>query len=183
MKSRFGSYVCACIFAVFNALLGATSYAQEKYSYNHSSPPETSRYIRDHSIDVDDVPGHKVRVVEIQRIYTKDHPVIMGTKVLETWFRGFTDYIGSAGPGHGYDTWIMEDGNKLFLESIFLSTTEPTATGSRRGTSHATLRFVGGTGKFSSIQGTLTSSTEFDTDPKSGYNRPKGRGEYWFVTQ
>jgi hypothetical protein len=121
--------------------------------------------------------------VEIQRTYTKDHPLIMGTKVVETWFRGFTDYIGGAGPGHGYETWILEDGNKLFLEVVFVSSTEPTATGSRRGTSQGAFRFVSGTGKFLSIQGTLTSSTEFDTDAKAGYNRPTVRGEYWFSKQ
>jgi hypothetical protein len=181
MKSKFALYVFACIFAMFNALLGATSYAQEKYSFNHSSPPETSRYIRDHSIDVDDVPGHKVRIVEIQRTYTNDQPVIMGTKVVETWFRGFTDYVGGTGPGHGYETWVLEDGNKLYLELIFLSSTEPTATGSRRGTSRASFRLIGGTGKFAPIQGTLTSSTEFDTDPKAGYNRPTIHGEYWIA--
>ena len=181
MKNRFWSYVAAFMFTMVGVLLGATCYAQEKYSYSHSSPPQASRYVHEYIIDVDDVAGHKVRIVEVQRTYTKDHPVIMGTKVVETWFRGFTDYIGGNGPGHGYETWILEDGNKLFLESIFLSSTEPTATGSRRGTSHSTGRFVGGTGKYSSIQGVLISSVEFDTDPKTGYNRPAGRGEYWFA--
>src|SRR3989442_1095610 len=156
MKNRFWSYVAAFMFTMVGVLLGATCYAQEKYSYSPSSPPQASRYVHEYTIDVDDVPGHKVRIVEIQRTYTKDHPMIMETKVVESWFRGFTDYIGSGGPGHGYETWILEDGNKLFLESVFVSSTEPTATGSRRGTSHFTSRFVGGTGKFSSIQGRLT---------------------------
>jgi len=163
------------------SLLATPCLAQEKYPYSHASPPQASRYLRDHSIDVDDVSGHKVRVVEIQRTYTQDHPVIMGTKVMETWFRGFTDYIGGTGPGYGYETWMMEDGNKIFVESKFLSTSEATASGSRRGASHGTARFAGGTGKFSSIQGAFTSTVEFDSDPKSGYNRPASRGEYWFA--
>jgi hypothetical protein len=168
----------------FVALLSlAPCYAQDKFSYSHSSPPDVSKYIRDYSIEVDDVPGHKVRIVEIQRTYTKDHPKFMGTKVLETWFRGFTDYGSNGGPGHGYETWILEDGNKVFLESVFLSSTEASPTGSRRGTSYATSRFVGGTGKYASVRGNLTATTEFDNDPKTGYNRPNTRGEYWLMNQ
>ena len=171
------------VFAVIALLSVAPCNAQQKFVYSHSSPPDASKYIRDYSIDVDDVPAHKVRIVEIQRTYTKEPPTIMGTKVVETWFRGFTDYGSSGGPGHGYETWILEDGNKVFLESVFLSSTESTPTGSRRGTSHSTSRFVGGTGKYASIRGNLSASTEFDNDPKTGYSRPSSRGEYWLMNQ
>ncbi len=177
------SFVGGCVFAVVAVLASPPSIAQQKFSYSHSTAPDTSKYLRDYSIEVDDAPGHKVRIVEIQRIYTKDHPMVMETKVLEMWFRGFTDYGASGGPGHGYETWILEDGNKIFLESVFLSSTEATATGSRRGASHSTVRFVGGTGKYATIRGSLNSSVEFDSDPKTGYNRPTSRGEYWFANQ
>ena len=171
------------MFAFIVLLSISPLYAQEKFSYSHSSPPDASKYIRDHSIEVDDVAGHKVRIVEIQRTYTKNHPTVMGTKVLESWFRGFTDYGSNGGPGQGYETWILEDGNKVFLESVFLSSIESTATGSRRGTSYATSKFVGGTGKYAAIRGSLSATTEFDTDPKTGYNRPNSRGEYWLINQ
>jgi len=173
--------IAAYLLAVLAALATAAAHGQEKFTYNHAAPPDASKYIKDHSIDVDDVPGHKVRIVEIQRTYTKDHPTIMGVKVLEMWFRGFTDYGANGGPGYGYETWVLEDGSKIFLESKFLSSTEPTASGSRRGRSFATDRFVGGTGKYATIRGSLTSSAEFDTDPKSGYNRPISKGEYWLA--
>ena len=163
------------------AVVPGSSYAQEKYQYSYSLPPASSRYVQDHSIDVDDVTGHKIRIVEIQRTYTKDHPMVMGTKVLEAWLRGFTNYVGAGGPAHGYETWVLEDGSKIFLEWTSLSATEASPTGSRRGTSHATGRFVGGTGKFVSIRGTLNTTVEFDTDPQAGYSRPTGRGEYWFI--
>jgi len=175
------SWFGACVFALVAAFGSAQCYAQQKFTYSYSMPPDTSKYLKDYSIEVDDVPGHKVRIVEIQRTFTKDPPAIMGTKVLEMWFRGFTDYGANGGPGHGYETWILEDGNKLFLESVFLSSTEATATGSRRGTSTSTVRFVGGTGKFASIRGSFSSSVEFDSDPKNGYNRPTSRGEYWLA--
>jgi hypothetical protein len=179
VKNILSTFIGGCVFTIAIAL-AHPCYGQQKYSYSHSSPPEASRYIHDYSIEVDDVPGHKVRIVEIQRTYSKDHPIIMGTKVIEMWFRGFTDYGSNGGPGHGYETWILEDGNRLFCESIFISSTEASATGSRKGTSTSTLRFVGGSGKYASIRGNISSSVEFDNDPKTGYNRPSSKGEYWF---
>jgi len=181
MVRKFSSYTAACAFGLICMVSGASCHAQQKYLYNYSSPPDSSRYVHDYSIEVDDVPGHKVRIVEIQRSFVKDPPTILGTKIVETWFRGFTDYRDGAGPGHGYETWTLEDGNKVFLESVFASVSEPTASGYRRGEAYATARFVGGTGKFAFIQGTLTSKTEFDNDPNAGYNRPSTRGEYWLA--
>jgi hypothetical protein len=78
---------------------------------------------------------------------------------------------------------MLEDGNKLFLDVVFLSYIESTASGSRRGTSYATFKFVGGTGKYAGLRGSLSATTEFDSDPKTGYNRPSARGEYWLVDQ
>lgn len=183
MITRIWTRAVVALLSLAPVVVPVSSYAQEKYPYSYSSPPQSSRYVQDHSIDVDDVAGHKIRIVEIQRTYTKDHPTVMSTKVVESWLRGFTNYIGGGGPAHGYETWVLEDGNKIFLEWTSLSSTEPTSTGSRRGTSYATARFVGGTGKFVSIRGTLNTTVEFDTDPKAGYSRPTGRGEYWFAKE
>lgn len=182
MMNRLYS-VAALSHLALNAVASASSYAQERYQYSYSLPPASSRYVQDHSIEVDDVASHKIRIVEIQRTYTKDHPLVLGTKVTETWLRGLTNYVGGGGPAHGYETWVLEDGNKIFLEWTSLTSTEDSPTGSRRGTSHAAARFVGGTGKFVSMRGTLNMTVEFDTDPKAGYSRPTGRGEYWFIKE
>src|SRR5690349_14361431 len=61
---------------------------------------------------------------------------------------------------------------QIFLESTFLCSTESTATGSREGTSYATARFVGGTGKYAGIRGSLSSTTEFDTIPRHATTGP-----------
>lgn len=180
MRTRL-SLLAGCSLVLIAVTTSVPCLAQQKYAYSHASPPDSSKYVRDHSVDVDDAPAHKVRVVEIQRTYTKDHPVIMGVKVLETWFRGSTDYGSNGGPGHGYETWILEDGNKVFLESTFISAIETTATGSRKGVSSSTIKIVGGTGKYAALRGTLHGTAEFDTDPKNGYNRPSTRGEYWLT--
>jgi hypothetical protein len=165
------------------ALTTLPSHAQQKYTYFHNTPPDSSRYVREHVIEVEDMPGHRVRIVEIQRTYTRNHPTVAGVKVVEEWFRGYTDYRASGGPGRGYETWILEDGNKVFLEDQFTSMVEVTASGSRRGASYGVQHFSGGTGPFNGIRGTINSATEFDTDPKTGYNRPSSRGEYWLPVQ
>ena len=168
--------------ALLTLCLAGMASAQQKYPYQHAATPQSSQsqYIQQHSIEVGDIPGHQIRIVEIQRRYTSDHPMVMGTKVVETWTRGFSDYVNGIGPAQGYTIWVLEDGNKFFTEWRGTSYSEATSTGARRGTYHGTWQFVGGTGKFATIRGVGTSDTEFDTDPKTGYNRPVDRGEYWF---
>jgi hypothetical protein len=169
-------------------LIGATAlsatnsvWAQEKYQYSYSVAPASSRYVQRYNIDVRDLPGHEIVIYEIQRTYTSDQPVIMGLKVLETWGHGFTDQINGVGTSEGYNTWILEDGSKVFAEFHGTVYGELTNTGFRRGTYHGVSRFVGGTGRFAAIRGALTDDVEYYTDPKTGYNRPVSRGEYWFV--
>lgn len=107
--------------------------------------------------------------------------MLMGLKVLETWSYGFTDQVDGVGPTEGYTTWVLEDGSKVFSEFHGTVHGELISTGFRRGTYHGASRFVGGTGRFAGIRGTLTEAVEYYTDPKSGYNRPVSRGEYWLV--
>jgi len=163
--------------------LSATSgaWAQQKHQYSYSAVPASSRYVQRHKIDVGDLPGHEIVIYEIQRTYTSDQPVVMGVKIVETLSYGFTDQVNGVGPSQGYNTWILEDGSKIFAEYHGSNYGELSSTGSRRGTYHGAARFVGGTGRFAAIRGTLTDDVEYDTDPKTGYNRPVTRGEYWLV--
>ena len=84
----------------------------------------------------------------------------------------------SAGPGVVRE--IADVGNKVFLEWNGTAYSEPTATGSKRGTFNGATKIVGGTGKFAKIRGVLTDAVEFDTDTQKGYSRAAHRGEYWF---
>ena len=171
------TWFCAAVVTLFVAGIAS---AQQKYPYNQSSAPQSSRYVQQHIIDVGDIPGHQIRIYEYQRMHTADHPVVMGTKVVEQWVRGSSDYVNGVGPTQGYETWVLEDGSKIFSEFRGTSYSEATSTGSRRGTFHGTVRLIGGTGKYATIRGVMTSDTEYDTDPKTGYNRPVSKGEYWF---
>src|SRR5262245_49189968 len=97
----------ATILLVFG-LASPALQAQEKFKYEYTAP-QSSKYLQEHVIDADDMPGHKLRIVEIQRTYTKNNPTIMGVKVLEQRQTAFTNYVNGAGPVIAYETWSMED--------------------------------------------------------------------------
>ena len=169
-----GAWIVAAFF------LGSV-WAQEKHSFSMTSEGVKGRYIQQSMIDVDDVPGHQIRILEIQRtIAPENQLVIDGERIVEMWGRGYSNYIRGIGPTWGYNTWITDKGNKIFLENSGSSETQPTETGSKRGVYNGTSKFVGGSGRFSKIKGYLVEITKFDTDPKNGYNVSDSHGEYWF---
>jgi len=166
---------------IFAALFSGSGFAQQKHPIAISGESAKSRYVQQLAIDVDDVPGHQVRVLENVRIFPADkQPIVDGERIVEWWGRGLSNYVGGVGPVWGYNTWITDKGNKIFFEFSGTSESQPTETGSKRGTYHGTSRFVGGTGRFSKIRGYLVEVTKFDTDPKAGYVVAESRGEYWF---
>ena len=163
------------------ATLSCPAWAQQKHALTMSGEGMKGRYVQQHIIDVDDVPGHQVRNFEIQRTYSPDNqPVIEGERVVEAWVRGYSNYTSGVGPVWGYTTLITDKGNKIFIEGIGTSETQATDTGARRGTYHGTSRFTGGTGRFAKIRGLFVDVSKFDTDPKTGYNTLDSHGEYWF---
>jgi hypothetical protein len=155
--------------------------AQEKRSFSVSSTGTKSQYVQQLAIDVDDVAGHQVRVYEIKRTFSVGNaPLIDGVKVVEQWSRGWSSYIAGVGPAMGFYTYVMENGEKIFLEFTAATEAKISESGSKRGSSHSTAKIVGGTGHFAKIRGTEVEVTEFDSDPTNGYNRGSGHGEYWF---
>ena len=156
--------------------------AQQRYPIETAGEGQTaSKYTQQLAIDVGDVAGHQVRVVELMRNYSEETKLrIMATRVKESWLRGLTDYVNGSGPARGYSVWILDDGEKIFLQWDSISQSEPTATGSRKGSSEAVTRITGGTGKYKGIRGLMRDTVQFDTDPKQGYSRAVSKGEYWF---
>jgi len=168
----------ACVVA---ALIPGAIWAQEKHPVSISSEGAKTKFIQQLAIDVDDVTGHQVRVFENHRIYAADKQAkVAGERIVESFGRGLSNYVGGIGPVFGYTTLLTDKGNKIFLEFAGTSETRPTETGSKRGTYRGTARFVGGTGQFLGIRGYLVEEAKYDTDPKTGYNFGEFSGEYWF---
>lgn len=163
-------------------LIADVASAQQKYQIESKGEGQTgSKYTQQLAIDVGDVAGHQVRVVEIKRTYSEETKLaVMGVRVKESWLRGMSDYISGSGPARGYTVWALEDGERIFLSWDSVSQSEPSATGSRKGSSEAVTRISGGTGKYKGIRGLMRDSVQFDTDPNQGYSRAQTKGEYWF---
>ena len=145
-STLLGAWIVAALFL-------APVWAQEKHQLLISSEGAKSRYVQQHMIDVDDAPGHQIRV---------------------------SNYTDSIGPTWGFHTWITDKGSKIFSETYGTSESQVTDTGSKRGTYNGTTQIVGGTGRFSKIRGTLVELAKFDTDPTSGYSLADSHGKYWF---
>src|SRR5258708_37346811 len=138
------------------------AWAQQKFPINTTSEGVKSNYVQQHVIDVGDVTGHQVRILEVHRVHSMKQIVLDGVKVVEEWDRGFSDYTNGVGPARGYAIWVLEDGNKGFLEWHGTADSVLTASGSKRGTFHGSTKIRGGTGPFTKIPGGVADAIEFE---------------------
>ena len=152
--------------------------AQEKHKYSFVSPPGVSTYTQQHEIEVGDVPGHKVRLFEIRAKYADEAPRYAGVKVVEGWSRALSDLINGSGRSHGYAISILENGDKIFSRFETLVQTAVESDGSRKSSYTTVTTLTGGTGKFTTIRGTLRGAGT--TGFKTGLSGVKTDGEYWF---
>jgi hypothetical protein len=146
--------------------------AQEKQRISFKTSAENTKYTQQHSIEVGDVPGHHVRVYEIQRTFPNNPPMINGVAMKEQWTRAISDYTDNNGPGTTYGTYVLENGDKFFTRSALVA--QSTAPGKLTASTVGTI--TGGTGKFSGMQGTVR--TVNIADPKAGVNEGQTELEF-----
>ena len=169
--------VALAVILMFSLAAGQIS-AEEKHKYSFVTPPGTAVYTQQHEIEVGDVPGHKVRIYEIRTKYGDEAPRYAGVRVVETWTRAISDYTDGSGRASGYSISILETGDKVFSRSETLTHAVVASDGSRQGSYTSVATLTGGTGKFSTIRGTLLSAGGGDF--KVGLSNVKTEGEYWF---
>jgi hypothetical protein len=98
MKNSFSFRARIASAAVVVALAAAVdAVAQEKHKYSFKPPPGTSRYTETHLMDVGDVPGHQVRLAEVQSKYSGDAPSFDGVKVVSIRTVLVSDYTDGTG--------------------------------------------------------------------------------------
>ena len=137
-------------------LLAATaSVAQETSLVGFPTSADNTQYTRQHVIEVDDVPGHQIRVFAIRRTFPKDPPIIGGLALKEQ--------LSHSGTGNFYGTYVLENGDKFFTRSSLV------AHKAGAGLSSITVgRITGGTGKFATMQGEVR--TLVTSDQAAGIN-------------
>jgi hypothetical protein len=163
---------CMLSFASLNA------HAQEKIKYSFSGKAESSKYGQQHTIDVGDVPGHQLRVAELNVKYGADAPEFAGVKAVEIRTRLMSDYIDNSGRLTVYGVMHMANGDRIYQRQDGLTHTSVAADGSRKTSFSTVTTLTGGTGKFATIRGVLR-GTGF-ADFKAGTSGTSTEGEYWF---
>jgi hypothetical protein len=158
-------------------LLGqGTAWAQKKYTISRA-PSSSGQYLQQHAIDVDDAPGHQVRVYEIRNTYPEKDFAFAGVQVKESLVRGMSDYVNFSGPFTTYTVYTLEDGSKVFSRGTGTSQGVTNPDGSLVVKFSFVENFLGGTGKFKSMRGQVTGSGE--RAPVAKTLTVQSRGEYW----
>jgi hypothetical protein len=145
-------------------LLANQSVAEERQRVTFPASAENTKYTQQHVIEVGDLPGHQIRVFELQRAFPREQAPLFGGLVLkEQWVRGLTDYTDNSGSGNMYSMYVLENGDKFFSYSSIV------AHKAGSGLSAVTIgRTIGGTGKFATMQGEVRSLVT--ADPSAGIN-------------
>ena len=151
--------------------------AQEKCKWSGTSLAKDSKFTQQHVIDVGDVPGHQVRILELHRTPSNAKPNCEGLKVAESWNRGYSDYTNLNGRAWGYSTTVLENGDKIFGQWSGTTQTTFNADGTKKTLYTGITTFGGGTGKYRGVRGISREASVFD--PQTGFNENEWEAEYW----
>jgi hypothetical protein len=93
--NAFATLMTIALFCSATAAASRNTFAQEKQKVIVKVLPENSKFTQQHAINVEDFPGHQLRVFEIHRTFPDNPPIINGLKLVEQWNRGITDYTNT----------------------------------------------------------------------------------------
>jgi len=163
----------ACCVAAVALSLATGALAQQKQKVSYKVGAENSKYTQRHVLEGGDEAGHTIVAFEIYRKFGADGPSIAGSKLRETWSRGYGDYIDNNGISTNYTTYVLDDGDKFFA----LTRTMGQADAGGKRTTVAVGEIRGGTGKLAGMKGMVRSKGI--SDGKAGYNEQSSEIEYW----
>ena len=99
---------------------------------------------------------------QLHTTFTDAKPNCEGLKPTESENFISTDYTDRNGSLHGYIVTTYDNGDKIFQKQEGVSQTITNADGSKSSTLYAIVKYVGGTGKYKSIQGMARTTAAFD---------------------
>ena len=170
--TRLTLIIIAFTSCLATALPPNNAFAQHRLVFKVAA--EDTKYTQQHVIDVGDVSGHQVRLLEIHRTYSGNPPEINGIKIVESWTRGITDYNNNNGEGTIYGVYVLENGDKFFTRGALVATQSPEASTL---TAITVGPITGGTGKLARINGMARTTTS--ANPQAGVNETQVDIEYW----
>lgn len=169
--------VCASLF-----LLGQAAFAQQKFKYSYQLPADIKNvYKQVQTMDIGDVPEHRIRYAELQTVYPADKPapVYAGVRVKESNTVLIGEQISGSGTSSGYGVLSLENGDKIFSRVTLTLQSSVGEDGKPATKFDQVSHITGGTGKFKNIRGVLRSSGR--TDMRSSTSGNTTEGEYFFL--
>jgi hypothetical protein len=166
-----------------SVLAAAAASAEDRCKLSWESVAGTSKYTQQHNIDVGDIPGHKIGVAELHRTYPDAKANCEGYKFTESWHHFYRDVVDRNGRVWGYVVYILDNGNKIFMEMSGTLKTEVDADGTARTTYDGAGTWTGGTGRYASVRGIQREHLTVEYSPGSTEVRAssgKNDAEYWF---
>ena len=163
--------------AALTFFVNSVGWAQQRRELSYDFPVKTSKYTKQHVLDVGDVTGHQIRIFELHRTWLTTRPVINNQQIVESWEWGHSDYFDLNGLHYTYGFLVSSDGDKIFYRADGTSHTVVHRDGTRKSTYFGVVKYTGGTGKFLRIRGRLRYKGIFD--PKANLNEGGVEGEYW----
>jgi hypothetical protein len=104
---------CAALAALALALGAPDALAQQKHKCFFKAPPGVTKFVQTHLLDVGDVPGHQMRMVEVQTKFQDVSPDFDGVKVREIRGVLVSDYIAGTGDAVLHSVRTLENGDKV----------------------------------------------------------------------
>lgn len=180
MKTRITTLTI--LLSIFTLSVG---WAQQKRAIAFTAAPDSGEYLQDHRVEVGDVPGHIVRVIQVTWDVSQMEPVpsFNGVAVTAVTSSSMTDYYDFNGLGQGYLVFTLENGDKIFSDfngathTAFLDDGSPSS-------SHFSgiMTLTGGTGDFKGIRGLIRQVTDWNLATDKSHTQPTTfEGEYWFI--
>jgi len=174
-------FAAIAIFASSFVLAASEAWSQGKYKVKVDTPAAQTKYTYQHVLDVGDMPGHQVRMYEIQRTFGEKGPVYRGVRAIEEFNRGQSDMTNGNGRSWGYSVTVLENGDKIYGQFIGTIWTVEAEAGTKQTTFTGTGTYVGGTGEFKTMRGTNRSKSQIQmADGKVVSNQTETEGEFWF---
>jgi hypothetical protein len=170
--SKFGFAAIAAA-----AIFSGAAWGQQKQTLSFKVPASAAKYVEQHTIAVGDVPGHELRVFDLVRQLGSDGPMIAGSRVKEIRSVGYSDYTNLSGPGASYGIYTLENGDKFFTHTSIVSHAVELGSVRKGATNLTSGPIIGGTGKLSSMRGTVRNASVFN--PQTGSNESRFDVEYW----
>ena len=151
--------------------------ANEKCKIIKANPASDTEYTEQYVIDVDDMPGHQIRIFEIHNFYEDPIENCEGLLELERISWGNSDYTNGVGQVRGYQISIFNNGDKIFSTWSGISQKLSIPQGGASGLFTGTITITGGTGVYKGVRGTGVERAYFN--PSTGYNEADHMVEYW----